>query len=275
MVLFNLLLALLLTYDLLQLSGLLAVSTPPQPVTVSHTNERTHNDPGTARKPFPHDWHPFGQAAVVPSSQALPIPETAPDTSLNLTLLGVLYADQPGLSAGLSRSACALIKGPNLKEKGFRVQDMLPGNVQIAAIYTDHVILKRNNRFETLRLPGKPRKPRAHRTAKTPTTPKGALKWLRERILTHPEEVLARVRVAPYRQAGKFIGYQLFHGNKPGLLESFALLPGDVVTAVNGKVFHTPADALRSITALAGKTALHLRVLRAGKIKKFDFSMDP
>lgn len=107
---------------------------------------------------MPHDWHPFGQSNIAKLIPKNLIPETAPDTSLNLKLLGILYFNSSNNSTGSSDSARALIVGPNMEEKGFRVQDILPGNVQIVAIYPDRVILKRNDKFETLRLPGQLKK---------------------------------------------------------------------------------------------------------------------
>lgn len=153
----NLFLILAIAHDILQLSDMfqtsapLSVAVPPQ----VKNSVGAHGSPSPVRHAMPRDWHPFGRTVVASLVQQVPsIPETAPDTSLNLTLLGILYFAHPDSSAGLS-SARALIKGPNLKERGFRVQDKLPGNVKIVAIYPNRVILKRKGKFETLRLPKK------------------------------------------------------------------------------------------------------------------------
>ena len=89
-------------------------------------------------------WHLLGdvqkQAPVVVET-----PINAPDTRLKLVLHGVFASEVYG-------KARAIIADPKGKEEQYAVGDMLPGNAELSEVYPDRVILKRNGRFETLRL---------------------------------------------------------------------------------------------------------------------------
>lgn len=214
------------------------------------------------------NWHPFGQPSTAKAQHAL-IPEKAPDTTLNLTLMGIIYAD------GSGQSARALIKGPSFPEKSFGIKDALPGDIKIAAIHPDRIILKRINTFETLRLPGKVKR-ETIKKQKTdqPSVKKGALRKLRESVLKHPERVLRKIRIEPLYKGGRFSGYQLFPGRKKGLLKQFGLQSGDIVKSINGVSMHSPLDGMRALGSLSNLTALHLRIMRNGQTKNFDFFLD-
>ena len=72
----------------------------------------------------------------------------APDTNLNLTLLGIL---SNGSNDKDSRSR-ALISAQGGEEKPYSVGDDVSRGVQLTAIFPDRVILNRNGKLETLRL---------------------------------------------------------------------------------------------------------------------------
>ena len=74
------------------------------------------------------------------------IPIEAPETKLQLILRGALSSDDP-------EHARAIIADPRGKEEQYAIGEELPGNAELSEIHPDRVILKRNGRFETLRLP--------------------------------------------------------------------------------------------------------------------------
>lgn len=100
---------------------------------------------------MPRAWHPFGGRAMGALGEAVVV-ASLPDTSLNLTLLGILYVEH---ATGVSPSTRALIKSPTMEEKKYHAHEVLPGDVTIVAIYPDRVILERQGGLETLRLPKK------------------------------------------------------------------------------------------------------------------------
>ncbi|MDZ7753713.1 MAG: type II secretion system protein N [Gammaproteobacteria bacterium] len=90
-------------------------------------------------------WHLFGN----PTRRAAPPPEPqpvdAPATRLDLKLLGVLASDD-------RLDARAIIGAPGVPDRQYRLGDTVPAGAELAAIHRDHVLLKRNGRFETLAL---------------------------------------------------------------------------------------------------------------------------
>jgi general secretion pathway protein C len=91
------------------------------------------------------DWHLFG----VPAQESAPVAEVpvdAPDTRLDLVLHGTILSPDPLL-------ARAIVAGPNGAEDHYSIGDKMPGNTSLSEIHADRVILKRNSRYETLRLP--------------------------------------------------------------------------------------------------------------------------
>jgi len=70
----------------------------------------------------------------------------APETRLKLTLRGVFASED-------SSGGRAIVGDPQGKEENYAVGDPLPGGAKLSEIYPDRIILERNGRFETLRLP--------------------------------------------------------------------------------------------------------------------------
>ncbi len=208
-------------------------------------------------------WNPFGVVVDSGPEKAV-VPTDAPDTRLNLTLMGIIHID------GSGRSGRALIHGPSISERAFRVDDTLPGNVRVAAIQRDRVLLERNGRFEMLRLPKKESGLEVHRDRVTSV----ALRVLREDILKRPDRVLDRVTVKPHQRQGRFVGYQVGPGKESGLLESFDLKPNDVITVVNDIRLDSPIKGMQALGSLANLSKLHLEVLRGSETQTFNYYLD-
>ncbi|WP_341919208.1 type II secretion system protein N, partial [Hydrocarboniphaga effusa] len=79
--------------------------------------------------------HLFGDYQA-PADASLDRMDKAPDTRLNLTLLGILAADQ-------DKGSRALIADGGGDEKPYSVGDKVPGGVKLQAIFPDRVILSR------------------------------------------------------------------------------------------------------------------------------------
>lgn len=114
--------------------------------------------------------HLFGAPETAAPEPALPAPAEAPETRLNLELMGVL-------SSSSREGARAIITASNHPEKHYRVGDRLPAGATIAEIHDDSVLLERNGRYETLRL----RRERTGDRARpgTPASPSASLRRLR------------------------------------------------------------------------------------------------
>lgn len=217
---------------------------------------------GSAGQQIPQ-WHLFGEAAVeVPSSA----PEELPETSLQLTLRGVIAAPD-------ERLARAIVADPAGKDNFYKVGDTLPGNVTLREIHGDRIVIQRGGRYETLTLP----KDSLNISTRTPAraaagnAPKSSysLREYRNALLNNPSEVMDLLRIMPKNEGGRFLGYQLQPGRDPQFMARYGLMPGDVVTAVNGMTLDSPVKGMQAMKDLAKVDTLDLEVERNGIRQRF------
>ena len=69
----------------------------------------------------------------------------APETTLDLNLKGVMMAQS-------ANDSYAIISSPNVSDRSYNLNDILPGNGRITHIFTDRIILDNAGRQESLRL---------------------------------------------------------------------------------------------------------------------------
>ncbi len=211
-------------------------------------------------------WHVFGVAGQEPVEK--PVIADAPDTNLKLTLRGVFASDDPA-------EARAIVGDPRGQEEHYSVGDTLPGNASLKEIYADRIILERNGRYETLRLPRELASPQgassgARRGA--PTAQRGAdagraaaFTRYRNEIKRNPASFLNYVRATTARAGGKFIGFRLQAGRERGALKELGLKPGDIVTSINGVRIDSPAKGMQAMQALGEGDNINVTLLRGGQ----------
>ena len=212
------------------------------------------------------NWHVFGVA-----SEEKPIKKAAvdaPETRLKLTLRGVFASNE-------NRAARAIVGDPKGKEQGYAVGDPLPGGAKLSEVYPDRIILERNGRFETLRLPKKnaiagpntANQPSARRTGEVSDSSNkaAAFQKYRSEIKQNPSAFMNYVRATPARQDGKFVGFRLQAGRQRGALKELGLKPGDIVTAINGVQIDSPAKGMKAMQALGEGDTVNVTLLRGGQ----------
>jgi len=84
----------------------------------------------------------FGDAST-PVKKAPVVTEKLPQTTLRLTLSGVMAGKDNIL-------ASALIEGPDRQTRNYRVDEEVPGGAILREVYADRVVLERDGRFENL-----------------------------------------------------------------------------------------------------------------------------
>lgn len=235
-------------------------------------------------------WHLFGEATAEVAEPAVEdIPEEAPDTTLALTLRGVI--------AGVGRSSWAIIADRGGSEETYGIDSPLPGGAVLKEIFADRVILLRNNRFETLRLPEDadvgssspvrraPPRRTSSRSSSHSSAPKGAVtrmgpevstvvKDYKKKLLDDPQSVMGVVRAEPYRRGGKLSGYRIFPGKDKELMSKVGLRPGDVVTGVNGINLDSPLKGLEIMQQVTDAKEVSVDVLRNGVTQTFVVPMN-
>jgi len=205
----------------------------------------------------------------------------APITRLNLTLKGIIASGQPNI-------AKAIIADSSKNENFYSIGAKIPGGAILEEIHVNHVILKRNNRLETLQLPKDvPRgsslrnvrasSSRRNTVSSNSSANKNAATLLREykqTLKTDPQKLMGLVRTQPYREKGKLVGYKIRPGKDRKLLRKFGLRSGDVVTAVNGVLLDSPIKGLEIMKKLTTASQVSIDIKRNGIKQSLSFQVE-
>lgn len=193
---------------------------------------------------------------------------SAPDTNLNLSLTGVIAADDPAI-------ALAFIRVAGGQEKSYAINEQVAGGAVVKEIHHDRVILSRNGRFETLRMPQKfsgitmeeetSPPPSTKSNTIRPAVTMAEVQKYKQKLLTAPNELTGLIRQRPVRRGGKIAGYRLFPGSDRELFNRLGLKPGDIITAVNDLPLTDPASAMELYGQLPTMGQLNIKLERAGQ----------
>jgi len=195
-----------------------------------------------------------------PPAETAPVVETvdAPETTLSLSLTGILAGGPKGQ---------AIISANRGQEKTYHVGDSVDNadGATLHSIEPDRVLLNRNGRLETLRLPEQ-LSSAAPRTT-SPILPPAAAQpagSLRQVISENASRLTDVVRLAPHVQEGKVVGFRVNPGRDRATFEALGLQAGDVVTDINGTVLDDPSQGLQVFQSLGETTQANVTVLRDG-----------
>ncbi|MDT0498333.1 type II secretion system protein GspC [Algiphilus sp. W345] len=212
----------------------------------------------------------FGRYEVPKTRAAI---EDAPDTRLNLKLIGILANTD-------THGSRALIESSDGQEKPYAINDDIDRGVSLQAIFPDRVILSRAGQLETLRLDKD--KPSAATDSRYLPGQSGGdnavdvaeLTQIRETLLADPSRAQEFIRVVPANVGGNQRGYRIYPGRNRSLFSAAGLRPGDLVTAVNGVELNDPARALQLLGELSQATSVNLSVERGGQLQNYTLSIN-
>ncbi len=218
--------------------------------------------------------HIFGEAGVKPAPK-VERKVIAPETKLNLSLIGV-YAANP------ADQALAIISANGKPEQVFRVGESVIGRAVLHEVRTSEVVIDNGGREEILKLPekvastgrnvGLENLPGATNTASAgnaqntagpiqlPDSPKA----IRDTLVKNPAMLNKLVSAVPYRENGRILGYRLTPKQNAAILEANGVLPGDVVTQVNGIALANQKNGIRALRKLVKASSIDLTILRDG-----------
>lgn len=261
-----------------QLAGLTWAALPAPPsarMPATDTAESVGSGGGTDEAPTARlaRLHLFGEPPADTDTDRSPETDTdAPETQLNLTLLGV-YA--PGGSGGL-----AIIATGGGPEKVYAVDDTIAGSARITGIFEDRVVLRRDGQAETLRMElAKVPSGQSNRQARTGDAEGGGgiverARALRERLRQNPLELARMVRFQPYVEDGELVGFRIQpRSDEARLLEEAGIRPSDVVTRVNGIPLNDRAQGNRALRELRDADMINVTILRDGRSERLSIPL--
>ncbi len=216
-------------------------------------------------------YHLFGNAKSQTVVQQKII--DAPETRLRLDLKGVFASTN-------AREALAIISTSKGKDKTYHVGDKVTGGAALHAVYADRVILKRNGKLETLRLPKAKVDSKAfYRSSSSKVKPLNMskpaiiqsgqvqaqqLRKMRDTLLKDPAKIWQQVRINPVMKNGKIQGYTLAH-NDQGLMKALNIRNTDIITGINGQPLSDPATLYGLMNSLSDQQSLELTIVRNGQ----------
>ncbi len=193
------------------------------------------------------------------------------ETRLNLVLRGVI--------ATHGKSARAIIYSPSGNERGenpYAIDAKLPGGATLKEIHSDYIVLLHNGRHETLRLPKKvvsttstghniSNRSNNRSSTRLSTAPnKQKVREYRDALVNDPVSLIGIIRSAPYREDGKLVGYRVQTGRDKNALNDLGLMPGDIVTSVNGVNMNNSTELMKLLKQLSKADEVRAEVLRDG-----------
>ena len=210
--------------------------------------------------------HLFGEAAE--QEEQAPIPAEAeleaPDTTLSIRLTGVIE-DTRG------DGGQAIIASGRSEEKKYGIGQTIDGanGASLHAVYRDRVILNRGGQLETLRLPKDAAPTQSGRVARAPAPPPAAPPSadeppLRNVISENASQLTNIMRLSPHVEGGQMVGFRVNPGRDRETFEALGLMPGDVVTDINGMELDDPSRGLQVFEALGESTMANVTIMRDG-----------
>ncbi len=211
------------------------------------------------------EFSPFGSAETT-EPQAI---ENAPETRLSLELLGVLASGQGGGSAiiSVSRGDVEL----------YQVGDTIGNDLAtLHEVHADRVILERDGRLETLRLPrGKDLRagggradaaPEGEQRSSRPATQAPATASVsRSRWLDDPERAMESLRVQPVMRDDALVGIRVTPTRNEREFERAGLQEGDIITSVEGQLVRDIDNPEQILSELGGTERVNITIERDGQ----------
>lgn len=200
--------------------------------------------------------HFFGTAAVDATGDAA----SAPATSLRLVLAGTIAGADPS-------KGWAIIGQTAQDARVYATGANVDGGAKLREVYADRVILERAGRFETLALP---RLTGAGGAVPVPVAARGAVPQqvlpanIQAMMQRDPIGVSEFIRPQPVFAGGQQKGYRVYPGRNRAQFASLGLMPGDLVTQVNGAPLTDPNSGLETLRGITAGGAVTLTVERNG-----------
>lgn len=174
----------------------------------------------------------FGLYTQTQASKKEAVVQDAPQTRLNLTLVGAVASSNKQLSL-------AIIANQG-KQATYGIGETIENTrVALKAVFVDRVIIRNQGRDETLMLQGidynKTPQTIPEKNNQPSMEPDNNLATIREDIANDPQKIFQYIRLSQVMEDGKLKGYRVRPGSKRELFDQVGLKDGDIATVLNGK----------------------------------------
>ncbi|GAA0671951.1 type II secretion system protein GspC [Rheinheimera tangshanensis] len=224
----------------------------------------------------------FGKAAEKADAPPVAVPSSAPKTTLNVKLTGVVSV------SGKPEQGSAVIESQG-SEQTYGVDDKIEGTSAILSqVFEDRVLLRVSSRFETLMLDGIEYQQMAAQNGGLQEVdyqplpepmmegPQPALEELadvRKEMMSEPMKFFDYIRASPQYRNGQLYGYRVMPGKDPELFERMGLKANDVAVEINGTALNDMQQAMMVMNELREATQASIKVERDGQTRDIVFSL--
>jgi general secretion pathway protein C len=207
------------------------------------------------------DAHLFGVASAPGDLD----PSDAPATQMSLVLVGTIARTDP--SQGV-----AIIGDSAQSARVYTVGKTITGGTKLHSVYADRVILDRSGKLEALLLPkqfqGTGTLPRTASAAPPPMLGE----QIRELAQRNPTAITDIMRPQPVFANGQQRGYRIYPGRNRQQFARLGLMPGDLVTAINGAALDDPGRGMEILQSMNSATDVTVTIERNGQTSQISIN---
>ena len=203
--------------------------------------------------------HLFGEANAPAAGSADPNAVAA--SQMPLVLVGTIANTDPALGY-------AIIGESAVSAKVYAVGKTITGGTKLHSVYPDRAILDRGGKLEALMLPRKFQG--GGMSAATPPPDVGQAdpmlgERLRQLAATNPAAITDILRPQPVFANGQQRGYRIYPGRNRSQFNKLGLLPGDLITAINGTPLDDASRGMDILQTMNTASAVTMTVERNGQ----------
>jgi len=211
----------------------------------------------------------FGQYQQnAPVIKQQPVKQDAPQTSLNLTLVGVVASNR-------AETTLAVITNRG-KQNTYGLNEAIDGTrATLQAVYVDRVIIRNSGRDETLMLDGvkfgqsqsqRPARSKSKPVEMVKAAPSSELDQIKKDILEKPQNLFTYIRLSQVKRDNELVGYRVNPGKDRVLFDAVGLKANDLAVSLNGSDLTDPTVMAKLWTELSEATDFTLTVEREGQL---------
>jgi general secretion pathway protein C len=202
--------------------------------------------------------HLFGVAGATTPAET--DPNAVATTRMNLLLLGTIARPDPSLGY-------AIIGESASSAKVYTVGKTITGGTKLHSVYPDRVILDRGGKLEALLLPktfkGSPA-PAPAASAALRASPNLA-QQIQAMAQGNPGAITQIMRPQPVFANGQQRGYRVYPGRDRQQFARLGLMPGDLVTEINGTPLDDPSRGMEILQSINSASEVTVTVERNGQ----------